>query len=29
MNFYKVDEAFISDQNPAWSEIENCVVHEK
>ena len=29
MNFYKVDEAIISDKNSAWSEIKNCMVHER
>jgi hypothetical protein len=29
MNFYEVDEAIISDENPAWSEIKNCMIHEK
>jgi hypothetical protein len=28
MNFYKVDEAIMSDENPAWAEIKNCTVHE-
>jgi len=29
MNFYKVDEQFMSETNPAWMAIKNCVVHEK
>jgi hypothetical protein len=29
MNFYKVDEQFMSETNPAWTAIKNCVVHEK
>jgi hypothetical protein len=29
MNFYKVEEQFMSETNPAWMSIKNCVVHEK
>jgi hypothetical protein len=29
MNFYKVDEQFMSETNPAWMAIKNCVVREK
>ncbi|HEX9389562.1 MAG TPA: hypothetical protein VF918_24775 [Anaerolineales bacterium] len=29
MNFYKVDEQFMSETNPACMTIKNCVVHEK
>jgi hypothetical protein len=29
MNFYKADEKFMSEANPAWRSIKNCVVHEK
>jgi hypothetical protein len=29
MNFYKVDEAFMSDSNPAWVTIKNCMIKEK
>ena len=29
MNFYKVDEQFMSETNPAWMAIKSCVVHEK
>lgn len=29
MNFYKVDQQFMSEANPAWSEIKNCMVHER
>jgi hypothetical protein len=29
MNFYKVDEQFMSATNPTWTTIKNCVVREK
>jgi hypothetical protein len=29
MNFYKVDEQFMSGSNPTWTAIKNCVVREK
>jgi hypothetical protein len=29
MNFYKVDEQFMSETNPTWMAIKSCVVHEK
>ncbi|HEX6271323.1 MAG TPA: hypothetical protein VFZ43_13885, partial [Anaerolineales bacterium] len=29
MNFYKVDEEFMSENNPDWMAIKNCVVREK
>jgi hypothetical protein len=29
MNFYEVDEQFMSETNPAWMAIKSCVVHEK
>ena len=29
MNFYEVDEPFMSETNPAWLAIKNCVVREK
>lgn len=29
MNFYKANEPFMSETNPAWIAIKNCVVHEK
>jgi len=29
MNFYKVDEQFMSETNPDWMAIKNCVVREK
>jgi len=29
MNFYKVDKQFMSETNPVWMAIKNCVVHEK
>jgi hypothetical protein len=29
MKFYKADEALISESNPAWSAIKNCMIHEK
>ena len=28
MNLFKVDSTFMSDTNPQWTAIENCVVHE-
>jgi hypothetical protein len=28
MNFYKADKEFMSESNPEWTSIENCVVHE-
>ena len=29
MSFYKADEGFMSESNPVWTAIENCVVREK
>jgi hypothetical protein len=29
MNFYKVDEEFMSENNPDWTAIKNCVVREQ
>jgi hypothetical protein len=29
MNFYKVDEEFMSENNPDWTSIKNCVVRER
>jgi hypothetical protein len=29
MNFYKVDEQFMSATNPAWTAIKNCMIREK
>jgi hypothetical protein len=29
MNFYRVDEQFMSETNPAWMAIKNCVAREK
>ena len=29
MNFYKVDEQFMSETNPAWVTIKSCVIREK
>ena len=28
MNFYRADEEFMSESNPEWTSIENCVVLE-
>jgi hypothetical protein len=27
MNFYEADKEFMSESNPEWTSIENCVVH--
>ncbi len=29
MNFYKIDEQFMSATNPAWTAIKNCAIREK
>jgi hypothetical protein len=29
MNFYKVNEEFMSETNPAWMDIKNCMIQEK
>ena len=29
MNFYKVDKQFMSQTNPIWTAIKNCVTNEK
>ena len=29
MNFYKVDDDFMSKNNPAWTAIKNCMIYEK
>ena len=29
MNFYKVDEEFMSETNPSWMDIKNCMIQEK
>jgi hypothetical protein len=29
MNFYRIDQKFMSDTNPDWKTIKNCMIEEK